>query len=450
MGPVRVWRQSGTDKQQLKVRAAGGGGIALLHARSAATLSAQVHLSVPSWQMPGANPIPAYFISGEYTATALEIPAPVKLTESASDAAGVRRYSLSTLHGLEFVNPTEPYYWDARPTPSVSWRFIPDVGTAQRVGECDNETFCTYKPEKAGEMEATTYVEGQQVVVRGSAVPFVPPVLQLTCNADTITRGAALNCSVSAQPSGTLSDIQWTFLDSAGNTIRDSIRANWDGLMVVGGSLGVTAKIDGTPFSEDTVIMIRPRKWGSPVPARREAFQRCPVITPTCVVLYPPVQYRDMGTTVKQPSSFNLVVRASTITSGPNAGWSYLMGSDSPIQFREQVIILNEVLNLGNGDPATRQFWAGQPQCVPSAVLQDVRAHENRHADLYEQRRQILDSEIERSTAFVPAAQWISMLRPGGTEATRVANRLHELDGGLHRPVDGFPLLSCALILAPN
>jgi hypothetical protein len=156
-----------------------------------------------------------------------------------------------------------------------------------------------------------------------------------------------------------------------------------------------------------------------------------------------------MGTTVKQPRSFSLLVRAATIDTGPNAGWSYLSGSDSPVQFREQVIVLNEVLNLGNQDPVTAQFWASQPQCVPSSVVQDVAAHENHHADLYDRNRGILDAELERTMAFVAAPQWNAMLNTNGSEATRAANRLHELGGGLHGPSDGFPAHSCVLNLLP-
>lgn len=167
------------------------------------------------------------------------------------------------------------------------------------------------------------------------------------------------------------------------------------------------------------------------------------------MLLYPPMAYGDMGTTVKQPRSFSLMGRAATIDTGPNAGWSYLSGSDSPIQFREQVIILNEVLNLGNGDPVTAQFWAGQLQCVPSSVVQDVRAHENHHADLYERNRGILDAELERTMAFVAAPQWLAILNTNGSESTRAANRLSELGGALHRPSDGFPAQSCVLNLLP-
>jgi hypothetical protein len=317
MGPVRVWRQSGTSKQQLQVRAGGGGGIALMHARNAATLSAQVHLSVPNWQLPGANPIPAYFISGGYTATALEIPTPVQLTESAADASGMRRYSLSTLHGLEFVNPTEPYYWDFRRTPNVSWRFIPDRGTPKRLrDECDDNTVCTYKPDGPGTMEVTTYVEGQQVIVRGSGVQYVPPELLLTCNAVTITRGDDIACSVSAT-SGTPTEIQWTFVDSLGHTIRSpSGVADWGGKMVIGGRMNVSAKIDGQPASVDTPIVVGPRTWRTLRTRTVEDASGLGLPAPAAVAAPEHLGNSAVGV----PSPYPI----APIDAGPNTGWTYL------------------------------------------------------------------------------------------------------------------------------
>jgi hypothetical protein len=334
MGPVRVWRQSGTSKQQLKVRAGGGGGIALMHARNAATLSARVHLSVPNWQLPGQNAIPAYFISGGYTAQALEIPAPVQLTESASDASGMRHYSLSTLHGLEFVNPTEPYYWDYRKTPNVSWRFIPERGTPKRIGsECDDKIECTYKPGGPGSMEVTTYVEGQQVIVRSSGVAVVPPSMTLNCNV-TVTRGERLDCSV-ASDGPELTDIQWTFTDTAGHVVPGPAGGlAWGGRMVISGRMRVSAKLDGQEVGADTAILVEPRTWPK--------MSLVPFDGGHGDLSYTPTEIKQLAQTLGPVPG--TPVDTFTIPDGPNEGWSYIA---SPITSARVEVNINDGFKPG-------------------------------------------------------------------------------------------------------
>jgi hypothetical protein len=400
MGPVRVWRQSGTSKQQLQVRAGGGGGIALMHGRNAGMLSARVHLSVPSWQMPGKDPIPAYFISGEYTVTALEIPAPVELTESAGDGTGMRRYSLQPLHGLEFVNPTEPYYWAYRSTPNASWRFIPDRGTAKPVGDCDDKTVCTYKPAGAGEMEVTTYVEGQRVTVRSSGVPYVPPELVLDCGPNPVTRGGDLNCTVSSEPGGSLTDIAWLFRDDEGHDIPGPSALSWGGTMVIGGTVSVSARLDGAQLPEESQrVDVRARAWVDHLPPADVRYESCRLRTYTCPATEL-VKEMDTGVTFLPAEQIKINYRAYPIAEGPNAGWWYVAGTEPPITLPAPVTRLNPQLF----DPNSR-FYATRRTCRPVDVQYWITRHENVHVEIGQQRAREgwINGALESRMMYRPA-----------------------------------------------
>jgi hypothetical protein len=393
-----------------------------------------------------------YWLIESHTVTAMAIPEPLSMEGPEVVAPGdsatfTANPSSSDLRLRDRNGQPSRFFWlwyanDTIPaSPPASSPTIVCLGQLQAT--------CQFEPKVSGRLRVQTFVEGALVNV-DRVVRVQQQRLELSCPS-SVVRASTVQCTVSAVPTGTIDSVRWAFVDTAGHTIRDDSTGlvSWTGPIVVGGRVSVSAKLNGQRVSQDTTVKVTPRGWTSPVPSRRTGFHGCVVVTTTCVLRYPPIRYSDMGTTVKQPRSFSLLGRAATIDTGPNAGWSYLSGSDSPIQFREQVILLNEVLNLGNGDPVTAQFWAGQPQCVPRLVVQDVTAHENHHADLYDRNRGTLDAELEKTMAFVPAPQWQAMLNTNGPEATRAANRLNELAGGLHRPSDGFPALSCILNLLP-
>lgn len=136
------------------------------------------------------------------------------------------------------------------------------------------------------------------------------------------------------------------------------------------------------------------------------------------------------------------------MSEGPNAGWSYLTGTDSPVQFDQHVIALNEVMARPDADEASRSFWAAQPrtpECAPAAVLSMVRRHEEHHADLYDRNRGIIDAEAEAAMAYVDAATWNEMLGVNGEILDRWSRQIHLLSGGSHRREDGFPRTACHL-----
>lgn len=373
-GPVRVWRQSGASNQQLKVRAAGGGGIALMHSGKGGTLAARSYVTVPSWQLPGHNAIPAYFISGEYTVQAQEIPAPVQLTESAADDGGMRTYNLQTLYGLEFVNPTEPYYWDSRPTPNISWRFIPGENVSDKpggapfytpVGKCKDKTECTYKPAGPGKMEVTTYVEGQQVAIRSSGVLVEPQRLEMTCNGAEdsvrITRADNLRCAVT----GTTDVIGWEFVAESGEYRNPSEGATpfkglvWEGKVVLSGTVTVSARIDGQEDASSVVVTVGSREWTGKTMQRQAAEE------PTSDPHLPerPDSVRQLGHIENFLDREVSRDKWDPILSGPNANLAYLV--DLPASYRGVIHVNRAALSVGS------DFWNAQPTRQRSSGVVD-------------------------------------------------------------------------------
>lgn len=128
-------------------------------------------------------------------------------------------------------------------------------------------------------MQATTYVEGQQVVIRsgGAAVPPLPQ-LTVSCTPSPVLRGATVSCSVSAVPSGEIEIETWSFsgIDSQGETYIFPGEADgpitdnpWRGTMAIGGTVSVRASMDGgEPQTLRTEITVQARTWEAEVPHR--------------------------------------------------------------------------------------------------------------------------------------------------------------------------------------
>jgi hypothetical protein len=87
--------------------------------------------------------------------------------------------------------------------------------------------------------------------------------IKLDCGSETVTRGDSIGCSVSAEPSGTLTDVQWRFTDSAGVTVAapNGTGERWGGRMVAGGEISVSANLDGDSVGESRRIAVKARNW---------------------------------------------------------------------------------------------------------------------------------------------------------------------------------------------
>jgi hypothetical protein len=340
--------------------------------------------------------------------------------------------------------------------PRVWWVWWPGDTTAvpnpyvrPEVLPCDGQS-CTYAPAMSGRLRVQTHVEGAPVEAE-RIVKVAEQRLELTCPA-SVQRAATVRCTVTAVPAGTLDSLRWAFVDTAGNTTGDSTgHLSWGGTMVVGGRMAVSARLNGMRVFADTPIVVSPRVWTSPVPRRREFFMRCQTLSSTCFQLYPPTQDRHLGTHLFQPRGVRWQDRAATVTDGPNRGWSYLSGTDSPVRFDEHLIVLNDILNPSNNDSVSTAWWAERPQCDRAAVLEHVRGHERHHADLFDRRRHIVNAEAERAIAFVSEYEWRMMLLPDGEVSDRLSARIHAISGGGHTDDDGFASGDpCDLEISPN
>jgi hypothetical protein len=397
-----------------------------------------------------------YGLSSHQQLTLKEVPQPLEVTGPTTVAPGQKgRFSVTLPGGLRLRIPDgagsgnfDLVTWEflkSDTLPHETWREI------WPLSECTGKQTCEFNPGEgvAGRLRAFAWVEGVRVLRKSEVIRVQAADLQLSCNGQ-ITRGDSLRCTVSAQPSGTLDSIRWQFVDSAGHTTTHGDSTWWGGVMVVGGRLRVEARVNGLLRSVDTTVAVRPRTWTSPLPTRREFFMRCDSITPVCFQLYPPVHERHLGTHLLQPRGIRFIDRAAHVSDGPNSGWSYMAGTDSPMKFTEHMIVLNDILKPDNHDAVAEDFWAERPQCDRAEVLDEVRTHERRHADLHDQRRDTVDAEVERVLAFLPLDEFRATLDVGGAEAVRIMRLLHEIGGGLHRPEDGFDNGGCDIELQPN
>jgi hypothetical protein len=326
-GPVQVMANWSTGQARIPLRGAGGGAVGLLRAGAGVTLTGRLNLPGNYWYRVGEDPVPTYTFSGGYTVSAEAIGTPLRVEEGSADANGTREYSVAPLYGLHFVNPLEPYYLAYQPAGAVTWKFIygrnvADDGSGgiglSYVTSCSGATVCRYTPSQSGRMVAGAFVEGQFVEMASVVQRVVPPELNLTCNAKVVTRGDDLDCSASAQPSGTLTDVRWTFTDTAGHTIPGPPAVfRWKGQMVVSGTVTVTALLNGSAVTDSDTIVVIPRTW-SVIRLRVRQKPYLPGHLPTPAMVVKPGHLGDShaDTLVSLPTK--------EVLDGPNKGWWFL------------------------------------------------------------------------------------------------------------------------------
>lgn len=141
--------------------------------------------------------------------------------------------------------------------------------------------------------------------------------LDVICDSVMVTRGNNIGCNAST-PNGTLTNIQWAFTDSAGNTIQGpSGPADWGGQMVVGGTVRATGSVDGQPVSDSVAVSVKPRTWNHiRLRVRQDPFPPGHLPSPANVAV--PGHLGDSHA----DSLLSLPVKE--ITTGPNNGWWFL------------------------------------------------------------------------------------------------------------------------------
>lgn len=379
LGPVAVRAEyDGGTGAELPMRGVGeNAAIGLFRATRAATLTGRLNLS-GRWQFkPGEIGIPSYFLTGGFTVSATSIAAPMGLTAGGADESGGREYSVEPLHGLEFVNPTGVYYLIHPGT--VLWYFYrgenvseTPAGEANRVpiNACAYQRTCYYVPTGPGRVQVSAYVEGRQVVLRSRPVQERTDSLALHCPA-SVERGQSITCTASATGGGVLTEIQWTFTDSAGHEVsgpRDS--HEWGGFMVVGGEMRVNALLNGDSTSAAATIGIRARTWPNMRVRAWDAGNGSLPVHPTT--------YGELAQTL--PPAPDEPYSTRRIDAGPNTGWYYLAAP---------LVRLKAEVNISRGFQAGEPFYnlqhsgtdplTGNPFCSKSqltALRRGAREHE--------------------------------------------------------------------------
>lgn len=120
----------------------------------------------------------------------------------------------------------------------------------------------------------------------------------------------------------------------------------WQGALVVGGKVTVTAEVDGVEGSAETTVTVTARDWSStttPFTVSEDSPGPLPAT---------PVQVGDLGKVGFRPAVLTSAI--TEVPDGPNAGLHYLSG----IPYGIEAIIHVNTTALKQGS----QFWQWQPR----------------------------------------------------------------------------------------
>lgn len=401
-GPVQTWAVAGGTLSSVPLRGSGGSlntpgqAIGLYYGEVPAEL--RVRASVNNFVSQNPNPgggITSWIISGAYNATAREINPLAFNGGPTGDADGTVTFSVAPTAPLKFINPdgVSP----AAPPGDPSWYFVPGESVPQKYGPgaaypidaCFRQTTCTYTPQADlnGRMQVVAYVENRIVIGRSDYVRGgQEPTLTLTCNGQrdsvVVERASTIHCNAATSPT-TQTVGGWTFVGENVTIQRSGAGANskeWDGIMVKSGTIRVEAPGSGlAPASIE--VHVTDRKWTEAVPpVLGPRIQGCAAVDRSthCFMLYPPTQLSNLGSTRPYWGiAGGLENRAAHVDTGPNAGFSYVAGTTSPIFFDSIVVYHNKVLYDPNDE-----LWRRQKVCSQRVVLAWATQHEETHVRL--------------------------------------------------------------------
>lgn len=316
------------------------------------------------------NRQPQYFLSGQQSVTLHSIPVPLSVTGPAGVATGQPGAFTAT------VVENLPADLDANGNKRVFWYFMegdtlatPGGGTLRNVTACNTTLACSYAPVKNGRMKVTAYVHGHaltgysQVVRIGLVDPCAGtasasgasfncqepiPALVLTCPA-SVMRTNTITCTVSAQPSGALTDIRWTFkpdpvmihpkvgpVEMAGTVSETTTEPKWEGPLVLPGMITVHATLDSRPDSASTRVSVTERSWNTgtgPAPSRIELSWGAAPMIGASASFGENVHLQADGTAVGGFTLLGFDLNSSTpvpsgqiksVPTGPNQGYQYV------------------------------------------------------------------------------------------------------------------------------
>jgi hypothetical protein len=233
-------------------------------------------------------------------------------------------------------------------------------------------------------MRVMTTVEGA-AVDESQVLGVTPdPTLTLECTPNPVVRGTEMNCTATPTP-GPATEVEWSFTDTEGNTVRGPTeRLTWGGIMVVGGTMNVSAKINGirVPATPVTVVV-------TPRPGWLVSFPAMPEPERSSILEYPPVlrSGAKVGDGVLGRHNFEYAFPVGSLGAGtgPNQNWYYL---SKPLEFTDARIHINP--GLFADDPFFRAQRGGVDpdgyrrcdQRFMNAARAFVERHERQHHEI--------------------------------------------------------------------
>jgi hypothetical protein len=301
-------------------------------------------------------------------------------------------------------------------TTNLTWMYISTERGTQveaRLDSCHGRTTCSYAPQRNGYMAVfgnwgynSTSFSAQSEPVR-----VVDASLTLECTPNPVTRGEAMNCTAKAHPAtGQLANVRWTFTDSTGNSIPgpSDNRVTWGGIMVVGGTMHVSAEINGVPVNAEPVEVKVERRFDW-----RVSFPAVPEPEKSAALPYPPVTTPggEVGEGVFGQYVYPYAFPASPVRggTGPNQNWYYVR---APLEVDEPHILINR--GLYPDDPFFRAQRGGLDEdgyrrcdaAFMRSAFAFVVSHERRHHEIAAEFFGTAGSEmLEAAAVYSPATE---------------------------------------------
>ena len=272
--------------------------------------------------------------------------------------------------------------------------------------------------------------------------------VSLRCNGQEdsviVTRAAEVACVLSVSPpSALVSSTAWSFREEGtpGRLVtagpQQSSSREWKGPMVIGGTVRVQATVNGSPLTDTARVIIQPRHWPEAVPDATEHDTVCAERTNECPLKYPPELLRDLGQVwPRWAVSFPI----EQITVGPNTGYTYIGGDQSPVTITRLQLFYNPVLN----EPG-HAFWRSGTTCTQEALRNWVLSHERVHVQQFKKiiAEGIANGWFEGLVFFESAEATRARIPQWRTDLRAVL-----IQGGqAHYPRELFPPPPCDVLL---
>jgi hypothetical protein len=324
-GPVGVSMENGREPWREYLRPHNGAAAVFVRYDGPVTLWARRTIVVGCdwtiWSSCGDGYVPQYFLSGGNEVQVLYVPVPASVEGPTVVAPG---QSITFTGRTVQDYPVDEPYAGYR---SIWWTYLEGdtltqpgkQGTEAGAWNCSYKLSCAFAPRVSGRMRMIAYINGYEVTAYSEILHVQESSMNLSCTGDLgsnkVTRGSVVHCQVSATPSGALTDIRWSFADSAGHAVTGPPDVPvWGGTMAVGGTISVTALLDSLPVHADTVISVQARTWPSmsvvAVDSGNGHLPTHPTLPRQLADTHPPI-----------PSA---PIAIDTIASGPNEGFAYL------------------------------------------------------------------------------------------------------------------------------